>query len=297
VPTQAEIPDETPKEGSAPALQLSFRMGKMTRTSDPAATTINEPRRADGGSREAFHTGRQPPLVSIIVVAFRDRDEVAALIENIRPFRGADVELVIIDGGSDDGTPELLQARNDEVDYWVSEPDSGIYEAMNKGIAAARAEYILHLNAGDRLISIPVEALHRGLEDNIDVAGFRVLMDGKDLYVPRTGFPMRIDNWWHHQGTFYRRQKHLGYDLRYQVFGDFEHNQRLLKSGCSVRLHPEIVAAHNNNGISMGQSARFELYRSIRIHFGPVYLPIAFARFELNKLRAAIKRLSQKLFH
>jgi glycosyltransferase involved in cell wall biosynthesis len=231
-----------------------------------------------------------PPLVSIIIVVYRDLEELRQVIQSILPHKSQDLELIVVDGGSDDGTLELLRGMNDKIDYWISEPDKGIYDAMNKGISASRGEYVLHLNAGDRLIQVPSHVLRQCLEDDIDVASFRVLMDGKNVYIPKTGFLMRIDNRWHHQGTFYRRSKHLRYDTQYRICGDFDHNQRLMKAASSVRLLPQIVAEHQNNGISMGKSARKEIFRSIRSHFGLVYFPIAFLRFKLNDLRWAIVR-------
>jgi glycosyltransferase involved in cell wall biosynthesis len=234
--------------------------------------------------------GMPPPLVSIIIVVYQDQEELQRVIQSILPHKNQDLELIVIDGESTDGTVELLRGMNDKIDYWTSEPDNGIYDAMNKGISASRGEYILHLNAGDRLIQVPSPILRQCLEDDIDVASFRVLMDGKNVYIPRAGFPMRIDNRWHHQGTFYRRSKHLRYDTQYRICGDFDHNQRLMKAGSSVRLLPQIVAEHQNNGISMDKSARKEIFRSIRSHFGLVYFPIAFLRFQLNDLRGAIMR-------
>jgi glycosyltransferase involved in cell wall biosynthesis len=242
------------------------------------------------GRLPSTSTGRISPLVSIIIVVHRDREELQRVIQSILPHKSQDLELIVIDGGSDDGTVELLRGLNDKIDYWISEPDKGIYDAMNKGVSASRGEYILHLNAGDRLIQVPSVILRQCLEDDIDVASFRVLMDGKNVYIPRTGFLMRIDNRWHHQGTFYRRSKHLGYNTVYRICGDFDHNLRLMKAGSSVRLLAQIVAEHRNNGISMDKSARKEIFRSIRSHFGLIYFPIAFLRFQLNDLRWAIMR-------
>lgn len=247
--------------------------------------------RLQGGCRCSITPAVVCPLVSIVVVVYRDRAEVGALVENLAPFRSRDLEVIIIDGASDDGTVEFLSTNSDQIDFWLSEPDNGIYHAMNKGVAAARGEYILHLNSGDRLSQLPLEALRQAQKDNIDVVSFCVLMDGKDIFLPRVGFKMRIDNCWHHQGTFYRRSKHLGYDANYRICGDFDHNQRLMKTSCSIRLMPQIVAEHRNNGISMHQSARSEIFRSIRLNFGTRYLPIAFVRFKLNDIRWAIKRL------
>jgi glycosyltransferase involved in cell wall biosynthesis len=237
------------------------------------------------------------PLVSIIVVAFRDRAEVAALIENIAPHRGPDLELVIIDGGSDDGTLELLRDRDDEVDYWVSEPDGGIYEAMNKGLHAARGAYILHLNAGDRLKCIPRETLANCLTEGVDVASFPVLMDHDEVFHPKTGFLLRLDNTWHHQGTFYRRARHLGYNARYRVFGDLDLNQRMLKNGRTVKLFDQVVSRHMNNGASSSSSSVHfhEVFRSTRDNFGRLHVAIAFVWFKYKGMVQRGKRLSNYL--
>jgi GT2 family glycosyltransferase len=259
-------------------------MGNMVGTSDLVQSTINQPRRFEGGTRAAFHAALCPPLLAVIVVVFRDRDELAALIDNISPFRGADVELVVIDGGSDDGTLELLQARNNAVDYWLSEPDRGIYEAMNKGIAAARGQYILHLNAGDRLLALPYELLRTCAVDGIDVVCCRVLENEGRVFTPRVPWLLRLYNTWHHQGTFYRRVAHLGYDPKYRIFGDFEHNQRMLIAGKSLRQAGNIVSEHCIGGVSADKAALQEMYRAIRTHFGWCYTALAFARFKLSGL-------------
>jgi glycosyltransferase involved in cell wall biosynthesis len=252
--------------------------------------TLAVTNRSGGGRRSNNEVRGVRPLVSIIIVVFRDREELRQIIQSILPRRGQGVELIVIDGGSDDGTVELLRSLDDQIDYWISEPDGGIYDAMNKGVAASSGEYIFHLNAGDRLIQMPLASLRLCLDDSIDVVSFRVLMDGKDVYIPKSGFPMKIDNWWHHQGTFYRRSSHLGYDPQYRICGDFELNQRLIKARASVRLLPDIVAEHQNNGVSVHPLGRKEIFRSIRSHFGVIYLLIAFVRFQLDKLRWAITR-------
>lgn len=232
---------------------------------------------ADPGSRD--------PLISIIIVVFQDRAELQSVLESVLSKRSRDVEIIVIDGGSDDGTLELLRGCDSQIDHWISESDEGIYDAMNKGIAFANGQYILHLNAGDRLEALPIEQLRQCAAEQTDVACFRVLEDGGSVYKPRTGFLMKIDNGWHHQGTFYRRSQHLGYDITYRVFGDFELNQRMLRAGRSIRIYDQIVARHQNNGLSAGPAHRSEIYRSIRKNFGSLYLPVAFVRFKLNEIR------------
>lgn len=179
--------------------------------------------------REGART--KPPLVSIVSVVFRARQELPSLLENILALRDDRTELIVIDGGSDDGSVDILRQFDDSIDYWVSEPDRGIYDAMNKGVAAATGDFVLHLNAGDRLLCIPRQELEQALADNIDVACFAVKVEGCRIYRPRTGFFLRFANCWHHQGTFYRRETHLGYSTQFRIFSDFDLNQRMMKAG------------------------------------------------------------------
>ncbi len=243
------------------------------------------------GGRRIRGSGRQEQrLVSVIVVVFNDRAECIRLLENISAFDRRELELIVIDGGSHDGTVEVLQQWNDKIDYWLSEPDSGIYDAMNKGIAAARGEYILHLNAGDTLKFIPSETLAACLREHVDVASFAVETDTGVIFRPQTGFVLRFVNTWHHQGTFYRRSPQLIYDTRHRVYADFDLNQRMLKRGASVVLSDEIVSYHRTDGISADTRNFREVYRIVRLNFGASYVPVAFLWPHYQALRRATKR-------
>lgn len=237
----------------------------------------------DNRPRLGSEDGRQP-LVSVITVVFQDRNELEAIACSLQPLRGDRLEFIVVDGGSADGTVEFLSEHAELVDAWLSEHDRGVYDAMNKGLQAARGTYVLHLNAGDRLLTIPWLALEAFAQESIDVVSGRVLMDGKEEFLPRTSFTSRIDNTWHHQATFYLRAAHLGYDDSYRICGDFDHNQRLLKAGCSVRHVNDLIAEHKNDGLSTRKKARSEIYRSIRRHFGLLYVVPATIRFQLAPL-------------
>jgi glycosyltransferase involved in cell wall biosynthesis len=250
-------------------------------------TVAVEKERDEGGIRRS-KGGSVVPLVSIIVVVFRDREELSQVLQSIIPYLSEQLEVVVIDGGSHDGTVELLRSMDNRIDYWLSEPDHGIYDAMNKGLKAATGEYIIHLNAGDRLRMIPWSELRRCSADKVDVVCCRVLIDDSIEYISRTGFLSRIDNTWHHQGTFYRKAAHLGYDLNYRAFGDFDHNQRLLLTEPSIINMNYVVAAHRNDGITSGESSREEIYRSISSNFGWPYLIPAMIRFRLLRLRSKL---------
>jgi glycosyltransferase involved in cell wall biosynthesis len=251
--------------------------------------------RTEGGRRLRKAARSTPPLVSIIVVMFRAAQELPPLLESIVAQRGEDTELIVIDGGSDDGTLDIIRRFEDSIDYWISEPDRGIYDAMNKGIAAATGEYVLHLNAGDRLKCIPRESLLRCRADGIDVACFTVDTENCGEFRPRTGFILRILNVWHHQGTFYRRQSHPGYDIQYRVFSDFDCNQKMLKANKSVALFRQVVAEQSTVGISGTGVADGECYHIIRKNFGIHYVVLAFFYKDVVcQLADAVQRLRHK---
>ncbi len=91
----------------------------------------------------------EKPLISVITVVFNGAETLRDTIESVAMQGYENVEHIVLDGGSTDGTVEILQEYNHQLAYWRSEKDSGIYDAMNKGIALATGEYIGMLNADD----------------------------------------------------------------------------------------------------------------------------------------------------
>lgn len=89
------------------------------------------------------------PLVSIITVTYNCAEPLRKTIDSVLSQEASNYEYIVIDGGSSDNSVQVLNEYGDKIDYWVSEPDGGIYQAMNKGAAVARGEFIHFLNAGD----------------------------------------------------------------------------------------------------------------------------------------------------
>ena len=92
------------------------------------------------------------PLISIISVVYNDRKKLEETILSILSQTYDNLEFIIIDGSSTDGTIDIIKKYEDKIDYWISEKDSGIFDAMNKGILAAKGDYINFMNAGDFFI-------------------------------------------------------------------------------------------------------------------------------------------------
>lgn len=98
------------------------------------------------------------PKISIITINYNNLEGLKRTIESVVNQTWQEFEYLIIDGGSTDGSVEYIESKSEHVDYWVSEPDKGVYHAMNKGIAKSSGEYLLFLNSGDHFYNKKVLA-------------------------------------------------------------------------------------------------------------------------------------------
>ena len=88
--------------------------------------------------------------ISVVTVCYNAVDCIEETMLSVLDQTYPNIEYIVIDGGSSDGTADVIRKYADRLAYWVSEPDKGIYDAMNKGIVAATGDYINFMNAGDR---------------------------------------------------------------------------------------------------------------------------------------------------
>ena len=89
------------------------------------------------------------PVISVVTIVFNGINAIEKTINSIINQSYKDVEYIIIDGGSTDGTVGIIKKYFSKLNYWISEKDKGIYDAMNKGITAANGEWIVFINCGD----------------------------------------------------------------------------------------------------------------------------------------------------
>lgn len=92
-------------------------------------------------------------MISIITICFNDKVGLERTIQSVLKQTYQGFEYIIIDGGSTDGSIEFIKENSEKITYWISESDSGVYNAMNKGIKKAKGEYLLFLNSGDAFIN------------------------------------------------------------------------------------------------------------------------------------------------
>lgn len=229
-------------------------------------------------------TTGKPPVISIITVVFNGAKTLRSTIESIVPQLGDEVEYIIIDGGSTDGTQDIIRAYASHLAYWVSEPDGGIYDAMNKGMERARGKFLLHINVGDQLIYLPTSTLFAMPPEVACVAG-KVYRTQTGVFHPSIGFALNYHNTLHHQGCFYAKRHQPNYDNKYRVFADFDLNQRLSSNGSKILLVDEIIASHDEDGVSNNPKHFREVYKIVLKNRGWIWLVACWLHFKWQGLR------------
>ena len=89
------------------------------------------------------------PLISVITVCYNSYEMLQRTIKSVRMQTYSEIEYIVIDGASRDSTLRLIKENEDIINLWISEPDNGLYYAMNKGLDLANGDYVIYINAGD----------------------------------------------------------------------------------------------------------------------------------------------------
>lgn len=228
------------------------------------------------GVRKASCAGE--PLVTIITATFNAADDLLRTIRSISSLHYRNVEWIVIDGGSTDRTVEVIREHEDNIDYWLSEADRGIYDAWNKGVLQAGGEWIAFLGAGD---CYDPDALNRYVNAilssraNVNLLSSRVRhlkRDGKvlrvwggrmDLAKLRRYLPIGHAGSLHHRCLF---ERYGSFETSYKSAADYEFLMR-----CGTGLAPlyldRVTTDMLVGGVSMGYRGLFESYR-IQRKFG-----------------------------
>lgn len=200
----------------------------------------------------------QTPWLTVVTASFNMLDELRQTVDSVALFAGHGVEHVIVDGGSSDGTKDFLASLAPAV-CAISEPDDGIADALNKGVAVARGEWILVLQAGDTFVDGEVlERIRNFLTEPYDIVAFDVVLTRSDgsssLRKARefewlSEFKMTCP----HQGMFCRRtlyERIGGFDTSFKIAMDFDWFLRAKRAGAQLRAVSMTVALMPQGGVS-----------------------------------------------
>lgn len=210
------------------------------------------------------------------------------ILSVIEKMATTEIDYIIIDGGSTDGTIDIIKRYADHVSYWVSEPDNGIYDAMNKGwAAAADNSFILFLGAGDRIVSLPDIKLF----DPLDVVYGFVRMGEKTVFKARSDFHLKLYNSLHHQALLVNKALHSvpPFNCRYRVYADFDFNQRLKKSGADFIYSSDLIGYARPGGVSDRQCFAESLH-IVSKNYGFLWSAVAFSGYYAMKIFPFLKR-------
>jgi len=204
------------------------------------------------------------PLISIITISYNCADAIERTIRSVLSQRNKDFEYIIIDGGSTDGTADVICRHNPHLAYWVSEKDRGISDAFNKGIAAAKGKYINLLNAGDSFSSPhTLEELASHL--TAPIVTFRYKEENSGDYsrlVDEGETNIEAKALLGHQATFVHRDVYAamgGYNGSYKIRMDFDFFLRVLPHYALKSVDMDIVRYNAGLSGSVKHRLRYEM--------------------------------------
>ena len=211
-----------------------------------------------------FLQKRNKMLYSIITINFNNCDGLRRTIESVVNQTNADYEYIVIDGGSTDGSVDVIQKYSDRISYWVSEKDDGIYNAMNKGVRHAHGDYCLFLNSGDSFYDKHVlnENLLSGSKCDIVVGRLVSDSDGRELFSPPS-YDISMYYFYTstlpHQASFIKTKllKQYPYDESLKIVSDWKFFvETIIFHHCKVGFIDVPIAKFDMTGISTSNASK-----------------------------------------
>lgn len=189
--------------------------------------------------------------VSVITVSFNAVSSIQRTIDSVASQSYENIEYIVIDGGSKDGTLDIIKNNLDNISSWVSEPDKGIYDAMNKGISKATGDWLVFMNCGDTFYNIDVISEVMNLvPDSSVIYGDTDVVENFGDYILR---PWPLDSLsryiapFFHQSSFIRADvmKQYFFDTRYKYCADFNLFFQLWKKGAKFQYIPQTFSKYD----------------------------------------------------
>jgi glycosyltransferase involved in cell wall biosynthesis len=223
-------------------------------------------------------SSKKSPSISVIIPSYNQLRGLKKTIKAFSSLRRRGLELIVVDGTSTDGSSEWINSNASDIDQMIIEPDTGIYDAMNKGLELANGDWVWFMGTGDLPVLEGVEEILevvKGSTSVLEEYDPKMLAFGVHLLAPREpGVPEYYKPVWnsklvwrntiHHQGAIYSRElfKSDAYDLRFRVLSDYHFQLKLWKKGVECSCFPAIIAEVATGGVSRDFS--LSLYKEER---------------------------------
>lgn len=248
------------------------------------------------------------PKISVVTVTYNAERSLEATILSVINQTYPNIEYIIIDGKSKDGTVDIIKKYTEHINYWVSEPDKGIYDAMNKGIGKATGEWINFMNAGDSFVN------ERVLTDVFNIHYKQetgCIFGDSIIYKKNKICKQSINPFWLqtrkikskgicHQACFIKTKlaKQFQYDITYKIAADFKLLLDIRNNNHLFYYFPIPICLFDTTGISSNPYLCFK--DDIRLAGLPLnlYTKIIYIHRSLRKpIRQLIQEICLKLFY
>jgi glycosyltransferase involved in cell wall biosynthesis len=221
------------------------------------------------------------PVFSIITVVYNSATLVEKTINSILEQTYLNIEFIIIDGGSTDGTLEIIKKYNNRINKWLSEKDNGLYDGMNKAFPLVTGDYICFLNSGDTFYSPDtLMNISNQLHSIPDVIyGETIIVDasGNEIGMRRLKAPENLT--WRsfkdgmlvcHQSVFIRRDIASSYNTKYKIAADYDWVLRSLRKASSIHNTHLIISRFLDGGMNKSNIRRslFERFKIMSANYG-----------------------------
>lgn len=221
------------------------------------------------------------PKVTVITVCFNAEEKLETTLTSVLSQRYPNLEYIVIDGASTDRTLSIIQKHSSELIRVYSQPDQGLYDAMNKGLLLASGEWVIYMNSGDTFyleetLKEMVEAGHQadfiyghplviGIDGDEHV-WHKVIPDGNSIRPESFLKGMVVC----HQALLVRRQIAPAFDLRYRVASDIDWTIESLKRSSRIYYYPGYICRYYRGGLSERKRTRalIERFLILHKHFG-----------------------------
>lgn len=226
--------------------------------------------------------------LSIITINYNNRDGLRKTIESVVNQTWQDFEYIVIDGGSKDGSVEVIKEFADHIDYWISEPDKGIYNALNKGVVVAQGEYCNFMNSGDCFYASDTLERVFGTNPTADIVCGNTYSDHLKTPPQEITFDFLFNESICHQCAFIRTtlMKKHGYDEKYKIVADRKFFvQALLLDNCSYQAVDVNVVKYDITGFSSANPVQSRLeYAQVLEELVPERIRIDYGRKSQGEL-------------
>jgi glycosyltransferase involved in cell wall biosynthesis len=245
-------------------------------------------------------TSEESIKISMITVVYNDVQNIEETINSVINQTYDNIEYIVIDGGSTDGTVDVIKRYENNINYWVSEPDKGIYDAMNKGILKSTGEYINFLNSGDTFYSsnVVLEIVDSLIKLDVDLIYGKAVAIYPTYKVTINGClsSLKNDSWVCHQTIFVKTeiQKRNLYDINYKSLADVDFCSKVLSQNIISYKLDEFIVNYKAGGFSSDKSISYsEKYLILKKYYGKYYAYKFYFRKIL--LEQNTKKVLQKL--